>query len=225
MWGYQMLTEVIDSSSIKQKVSSSEQLSSLQSTPQLSSADEQLLILLRAVFFPTVDQHMLDEKKQNTEQRKIIDEKTKLEKKDKDITIVLDDPDTAEKGKDEFKDRFLDITIKMLGFDRLHLQQYEQQQMAYKRFLQEYLQSSSPYKPITVFGSYSSYEKPVVDSTVVETLTFKEMREFTRAQGANVMLGTHANAIDPEVEARYKLWSIFTFNMAMGFLYTETWNH
>lgn len=222
-----MLTKMIVSSSTKQEVSSQEQPSSLQSSTQLSSADEQLLLLLRAAFFPTVDQSTLLEKEHIIEQKKILDEKTKLEKKekDKDITVVIDDPDTAEKGKDEFKDKFLDITVKMLGFDRIHLEHYEQQQMAYRRFLQEYLQSGSPYKPITAIGSYSSYEKPVVDNTAVETLTFKEMREFTRANGANVMLGTHANTIDPEVEARYKLWSIFTFNMAMGFLYMETWNH
>ena len=72
-----------------------------------------------------------------TEQRNI--EKKAETKKDTDITVVVDSEDSKEKLKDKFKEGILSITLDMDGFEKFHLQQYQQQLANYSRFLAEYL--------------------------------------------------------------------------------------
>ena len=69
---------------------------------------------------------------------KNIEKKAEI-KKDKDITVVVDSDDSKEKLKDKFKEGILSITLDMDGFEKFHLQQYQQQLANYSRFLAEYL--------------------------------------------------------------------------------------
>ena len=63
------------------------------------------------------------------EEEGLVDDDPNLEKrakikKDEDLSSAIDDDeDSVEKRKDEFEDTFKDISVKMLGFDRFHLEQ------------------------------------------------------------------------------------------------------
>lgn len=161
-----------------------------------------------------------------TEQKNI--EKKAETKKDKDITVVVDDDDSKEKLKDKFKEGILSITLDMDGFEKFHLQQYQQQLANYARFLAEYLDGNGarPGK----FGQSYTYsdnkeeEKP--RTMEVQMLTYRESQDMVRNTVMNELLGkAGSNYIDPNTKETWELWRIFQHNQIMSFYYTSEWRH
>lgn len=155
-------------------------------------------------------------------------EKKAETKKDKDITVVVDSDDTKEKLKDKFKEGILSITLDMDGFEKFHLQQYQQQLANYSRFLAEYLDGSGvrPGK----FGQSYTYsdnkeeEKP--RTMEVQMLSYRESQDMVRNTVMNELLGkAGSNYIDPNTKETWELWRIFQHNQIMSFYYTAEWRH
>ena len=158
---------------------------------------------------------------------KNIEKKAEI-KKDKDITVVVDSDDSKEKLKDKFKEGILSIRLDMDGFEKFHLQQYQQQLANYSRFLAEYLDGTGvrPGK----FGQSYTYsdnkeeEKP--RTTEVQMLSYGESQDFVRSTIMNSLLGNAgSNYVDPSTKDSWELWRIFQHNQVMSFYYTAQWRH
>ncbi len=153
---------------------------------------------------------------------KNIEKKAEIEKKKKDITDVVDE----EENKDKFKEGVLQITLDMDGFEKKHLEQYQQQLANYARFLAEYLEGEK-----LVLGkmqqSYTYIEEKKEEQTLkteVQMITYTETQEYARAAALNGMMGKNgANHIDPQTKEMWDLWSIFQHNQHMSFYYVSQW--
>ncbi len=155
--------------------------------------------------------------------KKNIEKKTDIDK-EKDITVIVDDEEHKEILHDPFKDDLLSITIDMIGFEKFHLEQYEQQLANYSRFLSEYLDSKKGiFKPQESYTYTESEEKP--ETTDVEMMTFAETQDYVRAKTMNSLLGTTANYVDPGIEGVWENWRVFQHNQVMSFYYTAQWRH
>lgn len=158
-------------------------------------------------------------------EQKTIEKKTDI-KKDKDITVVVEDDESKEKLKDKFTEGILSITLDMDGFEKFHLQQYQQQLANYARFLAEYLDVSG----MRLGKSGQSYtysdtkeeEKP--RTTEVQMISYAERIEHTRAVVMNDLTGG-GNHVDPNTKDSWDLWRIFQHNQHMSFFYTSQWRH
>ncbi len=160
-----------------------------------------------------------------TEQKNI--EKKAETKKDKDITVVVDSDDSKEKLKDKFKEGILSITLDMDGFEKFHLQQYQQQLANYSRFLAEYLDGSG-LRPGKFGQSYTYTEKEEEKPRTMEVqmLTYREGQDMVRNTVMNDLLGkAGSNYIDPSTKDSWELWRIFQHNQIMTFYYTSEWRH
>jgi hypothetical protein len=162
-------------------------------------------------------------------EEKNIEKKTEI-KKDKDITVVVEDDHSKEKIKDKFTEGILSITLDMDGFEKFHLQQYQQQLANYARFLAEYLDGSR----LILGKAQQSYtyveEKKEVEApkTEVQMITFAETQDYARASAMNGMLGvpkgsSGANHIDPNTKESWELWRVFQHNQHMSFYYVSQW--
>lgn len=165
-------------------------------------------------------------------EKKFIERKAEITKKDKDITIVIEDEDSQEKLKDPFKDGILAITIDMLGFEKFHLEQYQQQLANYARFLAEYLEAERfGLRGQTASYTYSDQKQEVKqETTEVQMVSFTEKQDYSRANALNGLLGypkgaSGANYVDPDTTDSWELWRIFQFNQIMSFYYTSEWRH
>lgn len=147
-----------------------------------------------------------------------LEEKAKIKKVELDITVVIDDDDSSEKTKDDLVNTFSDITVKMLGFDRFHLEQYEKQLQQYQRFLDEYLKSGA-FKAVAVDYTYSTEEKK--EEIGEETLTWKELQSYIAKAHTNQKLGGTFNYVDPDLKERYEYWKLFQHNLIMSFYYND----
>lgn len=161
-------------------------------------------------------------------EKKTIEKKAEIAKKDKDITIVVDDEDSQDKLKDPFKEGVLAITIDMLGFEKFHLEQYQQQLANYSRFLAEYLEGERlglGKKGISY--TYSDQKQEVrQETTEVQMLTYGETQDYVRSTVMNSILGAAgANYVDPNTKDSWELWRIFQHNQILSFLYTSEWRH
>ncbi len=161
-----------------------------------------------------------------TEQKNI--EKKSETKKDKDITVVVDSDDSKEKLKDKFKEGILSITLDMDGFEKFHLQQYQQQLANYARFLAEYLDGGGV--RLGKFGQSYTYsdnkEEERPRTTEVQMLSYGESQDFVRSTIMNSLLGNAgSNYVDPQTKDSWELWRIFQHNQVMSFYYTAQWKN
>lgn len=161
-----------------------------------------------------------------TEEKNI--EKKAETKKDKDITVVVDADENKEKLKDKFKEEILSITLDMDGFEKFHLQQYQQQLANYERFLAEYLDGNGlrPGK----FGQSYTYsdtkeeEKP--RTSEVQMLSYGESQDFVRTSIMNDLLGKGGtNYVDPGIKETWETWRLFQHNFVWSTYYTSQWRH
>lgn len=160
-----------------------------------------------------------------TEQKNI--EKKAETTKDKDITVVVDSDDSKEKLKDKFKEGILSITLDMDGFEKFHLQQYQQQLANYARFLAEYLEGNGA-RPGKFGQSYTYTEKEEEKprTTEVQMLTYGESQDFVRMTIQNDLLGKAGNNyIDPNTKETWELWKLFQHNFIWSTYYTSQWRN
>ncbi|MFA6889360.1 MAG: hypothetical protein WC254_07735 [Candidatus Woesearchaeota archaeon] len=161
---------------------------------------------------------------QSTKNSKLnIEKKAEIEKK-KDITVIVDDEDHKEILHDPFKDDLLSITLDMIGFEKFHIQQYQQQLANYARFLSEYLDGKKGiFKPQDSYTYTEQEEKQ--ETSEVEMITFAEMQDYVRATNMNSLLGGTANYVDPGMKESWENWRVFQHNQIMSFYYTSQWRH
>lgn len=192
-----------------------------------SPSDDRLLSLQNALLALAVAQEEQEKILASTKQEKKTIEKTaEIEKKTKDITDVVDADEHKEKLKDKFKDGVLQITIDMDGFEKKHLEQYQQQLANYARFLSEYLEGGR----LALGRMQQSYtyteEKKEIEppKTEVQMMTYGETQDYARSSAMNGMLGKGtANHIDPQTKEMWDLWRIFQHNQHMSFYYVSQW--
>ncbi len=154
-----------------------------------------------------------------------IERKTDI-KKNKDITLFVDDDDSREKLKNSFIEGLLSITIDMDGFERFHLQQYQQQLVNYARFLAEYLEgkNNALMKTKDTYTYNDEKKQDEIPKTEVQMITYAETQEYARAAAINAMLGkVAANHVDPQMKEMWDLWRVFQHNQHMSFYYVSQW--
>ena len=193
------------------------------------SLQDPLLILqnlLLAIAHAEEEQKRILQNGKADSREKTIEKKTEIEKKKKDITILIEDEESKEKLKDKLMDDILSITIDMDGFEKFHLKQYEQQLANYARFLSEYLEAGGRGIIKKTEYSYNSEQKEeqMQKSKNVEMINYAERLEYARASAMNGILGG-GNHIDPLMKEQWELWRIFQHNQAMSFLYTAQWRN
>lgn len=190
--------------------------------------DDRLASLQKALLAIAVAQEEQEKVLAATKQeKKTIDKNAEIEKKAKDITDVVDADENKEKLKDKFKDGVLQITLEMDGFEKKHLEQYQQQLANYARFLAEYLDGGR-----LIFGkaqqSYNYTDEKKEDDrpkTEVQMLTYTETRDFARKDAMNKMLGSGTNHIDPNTKESWELWRIFQHTQIWSFYYVGQWRN
>jgi len=150
--------------------------------------------------------------------------KPKEEKKKKDIIKIIDDSD---KHKEDFDQDVEDITLKMDGFERIHLEQYQKHLDQYKRFLATYLEEGSG----TIASSYAyqtSDDKPKKRefSWGQEVVTYGEIKDIVRRVHMNALLGGNStgtlsghNQIAWQEAEDFKFWKYTSkFNEMMSMI-------
>ena len=155
---------------------------------------------------------------------KIIPEKSK----EKDIVRILDN--NEEKIKDKVKDDFLQIAVKMDGFDKAFLDQYQKMLDSYKRFLDEYLgnNANSVFKANYDYAANDSSKKEFQwGDDVVNNL---EMFDVARKIMMNAAMGGAGlsaasagnNTVSHYQREDYEMWKTMSkFNMLLSFLLYE----
>ena len=137
--------------------------------------------------------------------------KPKKEKKDKDIVIIID---SSEKHKDKLDEDVESITLKMDGFEKVHLEQYHKQLEEYKRFLAEYLKEANS----GLMPGYDHYEEKEDDGKRnfewgQEVITYVEIKDIARRIHMNALLSgdgvgslTGHNHVGWQEAEDYKFW-------------------
>ncbi|MBT4540576.1 hypothetical protein HOC35_03615 [Candidatus Woesearchaeota archaeon] len=150
--------------------------------------------------------------------------KTKKEKKDKSIVIIIDE---SEKHKEELDEQVEAITLGMDGFEKIHLEQYEKQLEQYKRFLSEYLKEAQ-----YATEAYKAYqpdegeEKKRKFEWGQEVVTFKEIKDIVRRIQMNALMSGNSvgdmsghNSVSWDEAQEYKFWKYTSkFNETMSFI-------
>lgn len=181
--------------------------------------------LLEALADAQIEQEKLFAKKQEKKETSL-EKNAEIKKKDKDITIIIDDEESKEKLTDKFMDGVLSITIDMDGFAKFHLQHYQQQLANYSRFLAEYLSEGMGNGQKANQYSYTATgEKQEEAKTEVQMLSHAEKQDYVRATVMNSILGTGTNYVNPQTKENWELWRIFQHNQILSFLYTAEWRH
>ncbi len=200
-----------------------------QESKEKSPADDRLLSLQNALLALAAAQEEQEKILAATKQEKKTIEKTaEIEKKTKDITDVVDADEHKEKLKDKFKDGVLQITLDMDGFEKKHLEQYQQQLANYARFLSEYLEGGrlalgKAQQSYTYTEDKKEIERP---KTEVQMMTYGETQNYVRSTVMNSILGgSGANYVDPNSKDSWELWRVFQHNQIMSFLYTSQFRH
>jgi len=145
--------------------------------------------------------------------------------KDKDIVVIIDE---SRKHKDELDEQIEFITLKMDGFERIHLEQYQKQLDEYKRFLAEYLRdannaASSPY---SAYNNNNDDDKQRKFEWGQEVVTYGEIKDIVRRIQMNALLGAGSNGdlsghnqVSWQEAQDYKFWKYCSkFNEQMSFV-------
>lgn len=154
------------------------------------------------------------------------DEEKKYKEQDKDIVVIIDE---SKKHKDELDEQIESITLKMDGFERIHLEQYQKQLDEYKRFLAEYLKDgnnvvSSPYSAYN--NNNSDDDKKRKFEWGQEVVTYGEIKDIVRRIQMNALLGAGSsgdlsshNQVSWQEAQDYKFWKYCSkFNEQMSFV-------
>lgn len=165
----------------------------------------------------------------NNSEKEIKKQKEKNNKennKDKDIVVIIDE---SKKHKDELDEQVESITLKMDGFERIHLEQYQKQLDEYKRFLAEYLRDgnnivSSPYSAYN--NNNSDDDKKRKFEWGQEVITYGEIKDIVRRIQMNALLGAGSNGdlsghnqVSWQEAQDYKFWKYCSkFNEQMSFV-------
>lgn len=144
--------------------------------------------------------------------------------KDKDIVVIIDE---SKKHKDELDEQIESITLKMDGFERIHLEQYQKQLDEYKRFLAEYLRDGNN----IISSPYNAYnngddEKQRKFEWGQEVVTYGEIKDIVRRIQMNALLGAGSsgdlsshNQVSWQEAQDYKFWKYCSkFNEQMSFV-------
>ena len=210
------------------ETTSCEQLFEKSST-KTTASDDHLLSLQKALLAIAAAQEEQQKILAATkEEKKTIEKTAEIDKKKKDITDVVDSEEHKEKLKDKFKDGVLQITIDMDGFEKKHLEQYQQQLANYARFLAEYLEGGR-----LVLGkmqqsyNYTEEKKEIEPpKTEVQMITYAETQDYVRSSVMNSLLGNSgSNYVDPNSKDSWELWRVFQHNQIMSFFYTSQFRH
>ncbi|MBI4453048.1 hypothetical protein HY636_00215 [Candidatus Woesearchaeota archaeon] len=150
--------------------------------------------------------------------------KSDEQKKDKDIVVIIDE---SKKHKDELDEQIESITLKMDGFERIHLEQYQKQLDEYKRFLAEYLRDANN----AASSPYSNYDNNEGDKQRKfewgqEVVTYGEIKDIVRRIQMNALLGAGSNGdlsghnqVSWQEAQDYKFWKYCSkFNEQMSFV-------
>ena len=199
----------------------------LEKSNKKTSSDDHLLSLQKALIAIAAAQEEQQKILAATkEEKKTIEKTAEIKKEKNDITDVVDSEEHKEKLKDKFKDGVLQITIDMDGFEKKHLEQYQQQLANYARFLAEYLEGGrlvlgKIQQSYTYTDDKKEEDRP---KTEVQMITYAETQDYARSNAMNAMLGkAGANHIDPQIKEMWDLWRIFQHNQHMSFYYTSQW--
>ncbi|MBT4823874.1 hypothetical protein HN695_00725 [Candidatus Woesearchaeota archaeon] len=145
-------------------------------------------------------------------------------KKDKDIVIIIDESD---KHKDDLDKDIEAITLKMDGFEKIHIEQYEKQLEQYKRFLAEYLKEAQN----ALTSAYDPYQDENGDGKREfewgqEVVTYFEIKDIVRRIHMNALMSGNAsgtmsghNNVGWQEAEDYKFWKYCSkFNEQMSFI-------
>ncbi len=167
-------------------------------------------------------------RKSNGEKKDDISEKLQIKKevKEKDIVIIIDESEKHEDKLDRDKQQ---ITLKMDGFEKIHLEQYEKILEQYKRFLAEYLREAQ--------NAHASYDKYSAGqdseekdkrkfSWGQEVITYREVKDIARRIHMNALMSgdyvgdiSGHNSIGWQENQEYKFWKYASkFNELMSFI-------
>lgn len=149
--------------------------------------------------------------------------KPKEKKKEKDIIKIIDD---SRKHKTKLEQDVEDITLKMDGFEKIHLEQYQKHLDQYKRFLNAYLEEES-----NVFiPNYAYHDEKKTEKREFkwgeEVITYHEIKDIVRRIHMNALLsgnnmGTISvhNSVDWQESEDYKFWKyVSKFNEELSFI-------
>lgn len=147
----------------------------------------------------------------------------KTGEKDTSIMVIVDE---SEKHKDKLDDQKEAITLKMDGFEKVHLEQYEKQLAEYKRFLAEYLAEAR----LNALG-YNPYDDKKEDGKRnfewgQEVVTYSEIKDIVRRIHMNALLSGNSsgdisghNSVSWQEVQDYKFWKYCSkFNEMMSFV-------
>jgi hypothetical protein len=146
--------------------------------------------------------------------------------KEKDIVVIIDDSEKHEDKLDRDKQQ---ITLKMDGFEKVHLEQYEKILEQYRRFLAEYLKEAQ-----NAFGNYDKYNAGQDSEDKEkrnfnwgqEVITYKEVKDIARRIHMNALMSgdyvgdiSGHNSVGWQENQEYKFWKYASkFNELMSFI-------
>lgn len=190
----------------------------------IEKIDKSAIRLLELVLREVKDKPIKENKKDGRKDTEI-EQLLKPENKGKTIVEIID---KLPKFSDKLREQLEQITVKMEGFDRIHLEAYQKHLLDYKRFLDEYLRGEA-YNPIISMYSYSASneEKPVF-KWGDEVIDYHKRIEVVRKLQMNSMMcndlsGAGPNHVDPQDRQDYEMWKYMSkFNLSMSFLMYES---
>ena len=188
----------------KNKTRNNNKKDSLEKKLSKGKEDKLDLLILMQQAIKKMHEKELAEKKAKED----IGKKTKVKKKKDDLTSVVDEE--SDKVKDKDWDKVLQISMKMDGFEKFHIEQYTKQLEAYQRMLAEYLRSS-PYSAVNAY-SYLMGEEGDIDVNQDEMIGFDELWDTLEQIHWNSVVGTENNYIHPDMKESLNLWSLFSYN-------------
>jgi len=152
----------------------------------------------------------------------------KKKEKDDDLVIIID---KSEKHKEKLDKQIESITLKMDGFEKIHLEQYQKQLEQYQRFLAEYLKDSNN----VLKQGYNPYEDKDNDKKErefkwgQEVVTYFEIKDIARRIQMNALLSGNTNGavgghnhVGWQEAEDYKFWKYCSkFNELMSFIFYD----
>ncbi|MBI5392336.1 hypothetical protein HZA96_00570 [Candidatus Woesearchaeota archaeon] len=146
--------------------------------------------------------------------------------KDKDIITIIDNE--SDKNND-LDDAVKQVTVKMDGFDRIFLEQYQKMLADYQKFLSEYLNNSAS----SIFAPKYDYQQETGKKKEFkwgnEVVSNLEMFDVARKIMTNAAMGsglvaayTGNNTVNHHEREDYEMWKNSSkFNMLLSFLLYE----
>jgi len=144
----------------------------------------------------------------------------------KDIIKIIDD---EEKEKEILDDDIKQVTVKMDGFDRIFLEQYQKILADYQRFLNEYLNSNANSVFVSKYGYQQDTEKKKEFHWGNEVVSNLEMFDVARRIMMNAAMGsgliaayTGNNSVNHHEREDFEMWkNASKFNLLLSFLLYE----